>query len=111
MALQRVWIPSPNWSSRGGSSVSTIVMHTAEGARTYQSLGSYFQGNVSASSHVGIDDTLGTIGEYVSRGNKAWTQANANPYCVSVELCGFASWSEAEWKNNHHNMLQNCAWW
>jgi hypothetical protein len=29
---------------------------------------------------------------------------------VSLELCGFASWSTSEW-NNHPNMLDNCAKW
>jgi hypothetical protein len=111
MSLKRVWIPSPNYSSRGGSGVRLIVLHTAEGSRTIESLGSFFQGNVGASSHVGADDKSNTVGEYVKRGNKAWTQANYNPAAVSIELCGFASWSQNEWLNNHANMLDNCAKW
>jgi peptidoglycan hydrolase-like protein with peptidoglycan-binding domain len=111
MGLSRIWIPSPNYSSRGGSSVRLIVLHTAEGATTYESLGSYFQGDVGVSSHVGIDDKLGKIGEYVTRGNKAWTQGNANPVAVAAELCGFASWSESTWRNSHANMLNNAARW
>lgn len=111
MALKRVWIPSPNYSSRGGSGVRLIVLHTAEGARTIESLGGFFQGDVGASSHVGADDKANTIGEYVKRGNKAWTQANYNPVSVAIELCGFASWSRDEWMNNHKNMLDNCAKW
>jgi len=110
MALTRVWIPSPNYSSRGGASVRLIVLHTAEGARTIESLGSFFQGNVSASSHVGADDKVNTVGEYVKRGNKAWTQAEFNPVAVSMELCAFAAWSTDEW-NRHPNMLDNCAKW
>jgi hypothetical protein len=66
---------------------------------------------VGASSHVGADDKSNTIGEYVKRGNKAWTQGNFNPAAVSIELCGFASWSRDEWMNNHANMLANCAQW
>lgn len=111
MALKRVWIPSPNYSSRGGSGVRLIVLHTAEGSRTIESLGGFFQGDVGASSHVGADDKVNTIGEYVKRGNKAWTQANYNPVSVAIELCGFASWSRDEWMNNHRNMLDNCAKW
>src|SRR5215472_371889 len=110
MALKRVWIPSPNFSSRGGSSVRLIVLHTAEGARTYRDLGSFFQGNVQASSHVGIDDTPNEIGEYVHRPDKAWTCASYNPYSVNAELCAFASWSHDEWMN-HQMMLSNCAAW
>jgi hypothetical protein len=108
--LKRIWYPSPNFSSRGGAAVRLIVVHTAEGARTIESLGSYFQGNVSASSHVGADDKVNTVGEYVRRGDKAWTQAEFNPVAVSIELCAFAAWDAAEW-DRHPNMLANCAAW
>ena len=114
MALRRVSIPSPNYSSRGGTAVTTIVLHTAEGAvgpGAYRSLGAYFQNpSVQASSHVGIDDTPGEIGEYVPRSGKAWTAANANPYSVQAELCAFASWDAATWQA-HPNMLANVAAW
>ena len=87
MALRRVWLPSPNYSSRGGSSVRLIIVHTAEGALTYQSLGSFFSSSsAGVSSHTGIDDSPGEIGEYVGRPNKAWTAGNANPYAVQTEL-------------------------
>jgi hypothetical protein len=111
MALKRVWIPSPHYSSRGGSDVRLIVIHTAEGATTIESLGGWFQNpGAACSSHVGADDKADTVGEYVSRPNKAWTQSNYNPVAVSMELCGFASWSTAEW-DRHPNMLDNCAQW
>jgi hypothetical protein len=111
VALKRVGIPSPNYSSRGGTKVRLIVLHTAEGARTYQDLGAFFANPASGvSSHVGIDDTPGTVGEYVQRSGKAWTQANANPYSVAAELCAFAEWSPTEWAK-HPQMLANCAQW
>ena len=111
MALTRKPIPSPNYSSRGGATVRLIVVHTAEGARTYQELGNYFASSSSGvSSHVGIDDTPGVVGEYVKRPNKAWTQGNANPVAVSAELCAFAAWDRAEW-GKHTWMLENCAHW
>jgi hypothetical protein len=50
------------------------------------------------------------VGEYVTRTNKAWTQGNANPYSVAVELCAFAEWDPAEW-HRHPVMLENCAAW
>jgi hypothetical protein len=90
--------------------VRLIVLHTAEGARTIESLGGFFQGNVQASSHVGADDKAGVIGEYVHRPNKAWTQSDFNAVAVSIELCAFAAWSTAEW-DRHPNMLANCAAW
>jgi hypothetical protein len=110
MSLRRIWIPSPNYSSRQGAATRLVVIHTAEGALTFESLGNYFKGNVSASSHTGIDDTPGTIGEYVKRPNKAWTAANANPVAVQTELCAFAKWTPEEW-SRHPVMLENCAAW
>jgi hypothetical protein len=111
MALRRVSIPSPNYSARGGAKVRLIVLHTAEGALTIESLGSFFKNKGSqVSSHVGADDKANTVGEYVLPGWKAWTAANANPVAVQIELCAFARWSPAEW-SKHPNMLQNCAAW
>jgi Putative peptidoglycan binding domain len=115
VTLLRVSIESPCWSSRGGAAVRLIVCHTSEGAQTYQSLGSYFQNDANqVSSHVGIDDTPNTIGQYVQRGNKAWTSANANPVAVQAELCtpsGAAQgWTANDW-NQHEQMLRNTAAW
>lgn len=111
MSLQRVAIASPNKSSRGGSAVRLVVIHTAQGAATFRDLGAYFANPASeVSSHTGIDDTVGQCGEYVGRSDKAWTQGNANPYCVSCELCAWAEWDSAEW-SRHPNMLANVAQW
>lgn len=110
MSLKRVPILSPNFSSRSGNGVRLIVLHTAEGARTYQDLGHFFQGNVQASSHVGTDDTAGVIGEYVRRDNKAWAVSAFNPISVSIEQCAFAAWSRDEWMK-HPNLLANTAAW
>jgi Putative peptidoglycan binding domain/N-acetylmuramoyl-L-alanine amidase len=111
MALKRVSIPSPNYSSRSGAGARLIVLHTTEGARTYQDLGAFFgRSSTKASSHVGIDDTAGVVGEYVARSQKAWTQAKANPYSVSAELCAFAKWAPSDWEK-HPVMLRNAADW
>jgi hypothetical protein len=120
MALKRVWIGSPNYSSRGGSSVRLCVVHTAEGARSFRDLGGFFSSSsAGVSSHTGIDDERGSIGEYVSRSNKAWTQSNYNPQAVATELCAApinssyacgANWTAEEW-NRHDGMLQNLADW
>jgi hypothetical protein len=110
MALKRIQIPSPNYSPRNAT-VRLIVLHTAEGATSYQSLGAYFANPASGvSSHVGVDDTPNTVGEYVPRTEKAWTAANANPVAVQAELCAFADWTTAVW-NTHSNMLSNLSQW
>lgn len=112
MALSRVWIPSPCYNGRNVNGVRLIVLHTAEGARTIEDLGHFFQNyNNQVSSHVGADDKAGKIGEYVTRGNASWTCANYNPVAVQMELCGFASWTSSQWHNDHAKMLRNCADW
>jgi hypothetical protein len=91
--------------------VRLVVLHTAEGARNYRDLGAFFANPSSGvSSQVGIDDTPGEVGEYVRPEHKAWTQANANPFSDSAELCAFAAWDAAEW-SRHPVMLQNTAAW
>lgn len=119
MSLKRVWIGSPNKSSRSGS-VRLVVVHTAEGARSFRDLGSFFSNSsAQVSSHTGIDNERGTIGEYVKRPDKAWTQSSYNSMAISTELCGApfdtsqpcgANWSSAEW-NAHDAMLANLADW
>jgi len=112
MALTRKWMPSPCYHGRDDNGVRIIVLHTAEGATTIESLGNFFSNyNNQVSSHVGADDKRGKIGEYVTRGNAAWTQANFNNAAVAMELCGFASWTRSNWLNNHENMLRNAADW
>jgi len=112
MAIKRKWIPSPCYHSRGGVKPYKIVIHTAEGATTIESLGNFFaNGANQVSSHTGADDKPNIIGEYVSRGNAAWTQAAYNEEALSLELCGFASWSRSTWLNQHSNMISNAAAW
>lgn len=115
MTLKRVRIASPNYSSRGGAGVRLIVLHATEGALTYQALGNFFANPASGvSSHVGIDDTPNTVGEYVDRAAKAWTASGANPVAVQAELCAPSGasmgWSAAQW-NAHPHMLANTAAW
>ena len=67
------------------------MLHTAEGALTIESLGNFFaSSSAGVSSHTGIDDKAGMVGEYVKHDGKAWTASNANPVAVQTELCAFA---------------------
>ena len=96
--------------ARGVRPVSLLAVHTAEGARTAESLGSYFyRPDVQASSHVGIDDTHWL--QYVPYNRSAWTLRSGNPISENAELCGFAAWSWDEWMTNHHRMLDLTAEW
>ena len=108
MSLTLRQIPSPNYGGSRGT-VIWIIVHTAEGALTVDSLGSFFASKSSGvSSHVGIDDH--EIVQYVPYSGQAWTARSANPYADQAELCGFAAWTRAEWLT-HTGMLENTAQW
>lgn len=103
-------IQSPNYSQRSGRTIRLVILHTAEGARTVESLGSFFANSaVQASSHVGIDDTK--IAQYVPYSMAAWTAGGANSISDQAELCGFARWTRAEWLGQHRRMLELAAQW
>lgn len=115
MALKRVWMRSPNYYT-GNNGRRLLVVHSSEGAQTYQSLGNFFANSANeVSSHTGIDNaTRGTIGEYVKRYDSAWTAGNANGVAVQVELCtpsgASANWSRDKWLSQE-TMLLNLADW
>jgi len=103
-------IASPNHSARSGKPVRLLIVHTAEGARTVESLGSWFSAAArQVSSHAGIDDSR--IETYVPYDRAAWTCRSANDISDNVELCGFAAWTRDTWINGHHRMLELCAQW
>ena len=80
---------------------------------TIESLGSFFgSSSAGVSSHFGADNyQRGTVGAYVQEQHKAWTQGNANPYCLSMELCAYAAYSRDKWLNEQGTLLHNAADW
>jgi len=110
--MREVWIPSPHYStSRSG--YNKVVLHTTEGAMKIRDLGAWFQNpGAQCSSHHGADNyERGVFGAYVYENYKAWTQGNANPYCLSLELCAYASWSRTTWLNDKAVLIDNAAEW
>jgi hypothetical protein len=112
MSLNELWIPSPNYSSSRGP-YNKAVFHTTEGAMKIRDLGAWFANpSAGCSSHHGADNyERGVFGAYVYENHKAWTQGNANPYCLSIELCAYASWSRDTWLNSKGVLVDNAAEW
>lgn len=104
-------------SSRNGRKVRVVALHTAEGARTKESLFRYFDSGVNASSHVGIDAQ--GVADWISRDRASWTLRNGNSYSVNAELCAFAGWTRAQWLStkpvdgclNPRQIVKNAAAW
>lgn len=111
MAITEQWMPSPNYSASRGP-YNVIALHTTEGAMDITSLGNWFaQSSAQCSSHHGADNRGSVFGAYVREDHKAWTQASANPWCLSLEMCAYAKWSGDYWLSTQQQLLRNAADW
>jgi hypothetical protein len=108
MAPRQIAYPVPHYTAGRRTRVRLLILHTAEGARTVESLGSFLRRLGSASYHGAGDDDK--IAYYVNRRHTAWHCRGANPLSDGFCLTGFANWSRAEWLR-HPVMLENAAWW
>lgn len=110
--MKEIWLPSPHYSTSRGP-YNKIVLHTTEGAMKIRDLGAWFQNpSAKCSSHHGADNyERGVFGAYVYENHKAWTQGGANDYCLSLEMCAYASWSKDIWLNSKNVLLDNAAEW
>lgn len=101
-------------SSRGGKTVRLLAVHTTEGIRKCPDLLAYFEReykanpNTAGSSHAAACDTCQS--EFLDYSLAAWTIRSGNPISDNIELCGFASWTRAEWLT-HMTMLDLTAQW
>lgn len=80
-----VWRSSPNYSSRHGSAVELVVLHETAGA--YAGAVSWLRDpRAQASSHFVLREDGREATQLVRLRDKAWTQGDFNPRCVSIEL-------------------------
>ncbi len=91
-----IWTPAPtcNYSSRNGTAISAITIHTIQG--TYAGAISWAQNcNSSVSYHYVVRSSDGQVTQMVNEANKAWHVGSENPYTIGYEHEGYidnASW-------------------
>jgi N-acetyl-anhydromuramyl-L-alanine amidase AmpD len=91
-----IWNPTPtcNYSSRSGTAISAITIHTIQG--TYAGAISWAQNcESSVSYHYVIRSSDGQVTQMVSEQDKAWHVGSENPYTIGYEHEGYidnASW-------------------
>lgn len=91
-----IWTPaaSCNFSSRSGTAISAITIHTVQG--TYAGCISWFQNcSASVSAHYVIRSSDGQVTQMVDEADKAWHVGSENPYTIGYEHEGYvnnASW-------------------
>ncbi len=82
--------PSCNYSSRAGTAISAITIHTVQG--TYAGAISW-AGNCSSSVsyHYVLRSSDGQVTQVVLESNKAWHVGSENPYTIGYEHEGYVS--------------------
>lgn len=84
-----VQTPSCNYSSRGGTAVSAVTIHTIQGS--YAGAISWAQDcNANVSYHYVVSNT-GQITQMVCEADKAWHVGSENPYTIGIEHDGYIS--------------------
>ncbi len=84
------WVPADpsNYSSRNGTAISAIVIHTIQGS--YSGCISWFQNpDANASAHYVLRSSDGQITQMVREADKAWHVRDENPYTVGYEHEGY----------------------
>lgn len=100
----------PHSQSRAGTTVTFVVVHTAEGIRKASDLKAFFDRSTESSAHAVADDKT-LLDNLVPYDRAAWTLRNGNNASDNLELCGFANWSREEWLTRHQGMLSFAAEW
>ena len=87
-----IWTPTPscNFSSRNGTAVSAITIHTVQGS--YSGAISWAQNcNSSVSYHYVVRSSDGQITQMVLEASKAWHVGSENPYTIGYEHEGYVN--------------------
>ncbi len=85
-----IWNPAPscNYSSRSGTAVSAITIHTIQGS--YAGAISWSQNcSSNVSYHYVIRSSDGQVTQMVLEANKAWHVGSENPYTIGYEHEGY----------------------
>jgi N-acetyl-anhydromuramyl-L-alanine amidase AmpD len=109
-----LWNPaaSCNYSSRSGTAVSAVTIHTVQGS--YAGCISWFQNcSASVSAHYVLRSSDGQVTQMVLESSKAWHVGSHNPYTIGLEHEGYistASWYTTAMYNSSAALVRDiCA--
>ncbi|MFT7157952.1 MAG: hypothetical protein ACI8Q1_002977, partial [Parvicella sp.] len=91
-----IWNPAPtcNYSSRSGTAISALTIHTIQGS--YAGAISWSQNcSSNVSYHYVVRSSDGQVTQMVYESDKAWHVGSANPYAIGIEHEGYVT--DASW--------------
>jgi hypothetical protein len=84
------WVTSPNYSSRSGTAVREVAIHTMQGS--YAGSISWFQNpSAQVSAHYLIRSSDGQVTQMVRESQKAWHVGSHNAHSIGIEHEGYIS--------------------
>ena len=87
-----IWVAADgsNYSSRGGTLVSAVTIHTVQGS--YAGAISWFQNpSANVSAHYVLRSSDGQVTQMVCESDKGWHVGSENPYTIGLEHEGFVN--------------------
>lgn len=107
-----LWHATPNNSSRKGSEISHITLHTTQGS--YSGSITWLANTAAqASAHYVIRSNDGQVTQMVRDTNKAWHARSANPYTIGIEHEGYVDnpdwYTEALYTSSANLTIYLCA--
>ncbi len=100
---------SCNYSSRSGTAVSAVTIHTVQGS--YAGCISWFQNcDAGVSAHYVVRSSDGQVTQMVLESNKAWHVGSENPYTIGIEHEGYindASWYTTAMYNSSADLVHD----
>ena len=106
-----LWVatPSCNFSSRSGTPISAVTIHTIQGS--YAGAISWAQNcNANVSYHYVVRSTDGQVTQMVYEADKGWHVGSENPYTIGIEHEGYvnnAAWYTVAMYNGSANLCKD----
>jgi N-acetyl-anhydromuramyl-L-alanine amidase AmpD len=101
-------VPSPNYNSRSGTDIDSIVLHTTEGSYS-GSLSWMTNPDSDVSAHYLIRSD-GHIAQLVADSNRAWHATYYNSRSIGIEMAGYAGQSSTWTTANIAALVDLTAW-
>lgn len=83
-----LWVTSPNYSSRSGTAITNVAIHTMQGSYS-GSISWCSNPDADVSAHYLMRSSDGQVTQMVWEKDKAWHVGSENPYTIGIEHEGY----------------------
>lgn len=102
------WNASPNFNSRGSTTIDSIVIHTTESSLT-STINTFKNSSTQVSAHFVVASN-GDIIQMVDTANRAWHATYYNSRSIGIEMVGYAH-QQSTWNDDNVGALMDLLAW